>query len=43
MYDENQKLTKKERLRGLTVFIAIITVVLFLGAGFAIVIKAMFN
>ncbi len=36
-------LTKKERIRGLTVVIAIVTVILLLGTGFAIVIVSAFN
>lgn len=37
------KLTKQQRIKGLTVVIAIITAVLLLGAGFAIVIRTWIN
>ena len=40
---ETNSLTKRERIHGLTVFIAIIVVVLLLGAGFAMIIRSIIN
>lgn len=41
--EEHEQLTKQQRLHGLTVMVAIITVILMFGAVLAIVIRAMIN
>jgi len=40
---EHRQLSKTERFRGITVIVAIITVILLISAGFAMVITAMIN
>jgi len=41
--EEGKQLTRKERIHGLTVVIAIIAAILMLGAAFAIVIRSMIS
>ena len=41
--EEHRTLTKSERIHGIALFVAIITAILFLAAGFAIVVRIMIS